>query len=279
MFEWMNAHKKNIMRYTLFLVIPGFVLLYGYGECARPPLNRWVAKVNGVEVPYFEYEVTMENLRSQAQQNPNVPEPPREQIQQQALDSVIVGEILRQKANKWGISTTDQEVAESIRQVPQFQDETNTFNYQRYRALLAQVGYSEKQFEEQQRETITRSKVQSIINSSFFRPDVDKQRAEGQQNESVEVEFLAFEPASYTDEVEFDEDGLLSFFEENHEDYRVPEQRRIAYARFAPDQFASQVNVNERELERFFERNIQQYEKAQRVRMQPATVAARIRRY
>ena len=159
MFEWMNRHKKDIMTYTLYLVIPSFIVLYGYGECASPQQYAWMARVNDNEIYQQNVNNIAENLQRNARQQTGE-SPDFSELQEQALATAIHGALIDEKADQWGIATTDDEVARTILQYPAFQDEQGRFNINYYRNALANAGMSDIAFEEMQRENLTSSKVQ-----------------------------------------------------------------------------------------------------------------------
>ncbi|RJP31344.1 MAG: peptidyl-prolyl cis-trans isomerase [Candidatus Omnitrophota bacterium] len=269
MFEWMNRHKKNIMKYTLYLVIPSFVLLYGYGKCAEPPVYQWVAKVNGEQITDMAWRDMQsrieENMRQRFGENQEIS---RDEIRRQALSSAITAKLFDQKLQQWGIHTTDNEVAEAIRQQPYFQDENKQFSKAIYDTLLIQNRIHPLQYEESQREQITKNKISTVVQESIFRSVTDLKRTEERRKEKVKIEMLAFEPSKYVDDVTPTEDGLQNFFEEKKEDYRVPEKRRIAYAKFVSTDYVGDVSVDEFSVQRYFERNRQNFEIPDKRRVQ-----------
>lgn len=257
MFEWLNRHKKNIMTYTLYLVIPSFIFLYGYGECAKPQVVRWVAKVNGEELSEYEWQRWIDNLqRSFAQFGQEIE---RDELRAQALEAAITTLLTRQKAAEWGIGTSDTEVSSTIREMREFQDEQGNFNIQVYNYLLQMYNLHPIEFEEQQRETITRSKMRSFITQTMFPAKPEADRIKERENTKVRVEYLAFEPSRYVDEVTPAVEDMKKFFEENREEYRIPDQRRVAYASFHPSDFIADVTYTEQQIESFFENNSERY--------------------
>ncbi len=261
MFEWMNRHKKNIMKYTLYLVIPSFVLLYGYGKCAEPPVYQWVAKVNGEEVTDQEWRNQIRNIEERMrQQYGSNQQLSKDELEQQALSNSITAVLMDQKVGKWGIATTDQEVRQTIRQQPYFQDENKNFSVERYRQVLFQNRIPQVQYEESQRNSITMGKMSTVVQQSVYRAASENKRLEKQRKGKVKIEFLAFEPSKYVDDVTPTSEGLKQYFEENREEYRVPEQRKIAYAKFLPSDYIGSVSVEEFAVERFFERNQENFE-------------------
>jgi parvulin-like peptidyl-prolyl isomerase len=258
MFEWMNRHKQNIMKYTLYLVIPSFIIMYGYGECARPTVYKWVAKVNGAEVSELDLSLGIENLQRQLRTYGQ--DMPYDEIKQQALERAIVTTLFEQKAQEWGVSTSDEELMEHIMAMDAFKDENGVFNKNAYNYILAANRLHPQSFENEQRDSLTQNKVRAIILNSIFQAASEKKLLTDRQSQKVSVEFLAFEPAAYTDDVSPVTDEMNAFFQEHIEDYRVPDQRRVDYVAFYPADYIDSVSFTERELESFFKKEAQNYE-------------------
>ncbi len=257
MFEWMNKHKKDIMAYTLWLVIPSFIVLYGYGECQSPQRFEWVAKVNGEKINEIVWSQWLNNIQDRYRQYGQ--EIDQDKLQAQALDALITMSLNKQKADKFGIATIDQEVAEAITALPYFKDKGGNFDVNMFRGILSQFDKNPIQFEEEQREQLTRTKVRSLISNSIFPAASTVKRTEEREKQKVEVDYLVFEPSQYVDDVAPDADQMKTFFEKNVEDYRISEQRDVEYARFYPAQFVREATYTEYQLTRFFEENREKY--------------------
>ncbi len=274
MLEFLNAHKKTIMAATLWLVIPSFILLYGYGQCAAPQQIQWVAKVNGEDVTALEWEFHQNDIRRRIeQQNPNA-EIDAEMVRDRGLQEAIVNALLRQMANEWGVSTTNQEVVQTIQNTPAFQDDNGNFNVANYRAILQYNGLDPINYEEQQRDFMTLGKIRYLAASSAFRAASEANASKERERVSMEIDFLAFEPSRYTEEVEIDDPEMAAYFEDTIEDYRVPEQRRASYVYFAASDHIQDATFFESQLERYFNQNQQAYEVAEKVRVQYLTYKA-----
>lgn len=277
MFEFLIHHKKTIMTYTLWLVIPSFIILYGVGECSKPAQYRWVAKVNGKEIMETQWRNRMNMIRNQAQVTYT-----DEELRQQALTYEIVFELMRQKADEWGLNTTDGEIKTNIRNSPNFKDENGNFiGTEQYNQLLINNGIHPVIYEENQRIILTQDKVRTVGQMAFANAATDKKHNEMLRNTKTTIEFLAFVPSDYTDEIDVDDEGLKTFFEENKEDYKIPEQRSITYVSFEPSsyqnevsQLVSDVTSYQRLLQRYFEQNQQKYEIPDKVRVERLTYSA-----
>ncbi|HPO07114.1 MAG TPA: peptidyl-prolyl cis-trans isomerase [bacterium] len=262
MLTWMRSHQKTIMTWTLYLVIPSFVLLYGYGQIQRPPEERWVVKVDGKEITYSEMLRMEDRLREQYQQQyADRFEEFMEgrDLRQESLDSLIRRQILLNTASQYGFGVSDSELAQYIVAIPAFQNENQQFDIRRYYYFLAQSRMTQEFFEETIREEILRTKITAFIASTMLRSMADTEKDFKDRQEQVTGDMLAFRPEKYTEQVQVEEDALTRFFEEHKEDYRVPEQRRVQYAEYRAADFRDRVEVTEGRLNAFFTRNQENY--------------------
>lgn len=245
------------MTYTLWLVIPSFIVLYGYGECARPQRMQWVARVNGEPVSEIEWSQWMDNIQDRMRQYGQ--DVDRDELRGQALDTSITLTLNREKAQKYGLATLDSEVSDAIFAMPYFKDEAGNFNVNIYRGLLQRVNKSPIQFEEEQRDVLTRAKLRTLVSNSLFPAENEVKRIEEREAQKVQVDYLAFEPSRYVDDVTPTAEGMQGFFAENQEDYRIPDQRNAAYARFNVADFVDEATFSDYQLNRFFEENRENY--------------------
>lgn len=265
MFEWMNRHKKDIMTYTLWLVIPSFIVLYGYGECQKPTMIQWAATVNGDRITDQQLAALRENIQRQYQQFGQ--DLDYDQLHSQAMRRAIVSVLNEQKARELGVHTTDSEVSRSIREMDYFKDEAGNFSAARYRNILLSNNIHPIQFEEEQRDNLTRMKIQSFVASSLFPSAGELQRIKSQEEQKIQVEYLAFEPSRYAEDVQVDEGKLKDYFEGRKKQYEIPEQRRVDYAVFQPSAFVQNVTYSETQLTRYFQENQENYRIPDRVRV------------
>ncbi len=262
MLTWMRTHQKTIMTWTLYLVIPSFVLLYGYGQIQHGEQAVWAIRVNDREIVYPEILRQEEDLRMRYQQQ--LGDRYEEfmegkDLRHEAIDALIRRELILDKAEEYGFGVSKAELVENIASIPGFQRngqfDINLYNYY----IWNQFRGNEKYFESLVRQDIIRSKMAAFIRATMPRSEAQRKAEYARRNTKAEVELLAFRPADYVDEVEVDEAKLAAFFEERKEDYRVPEQRKIQYAEYKASDYRDQVEVTAGRLEVFFNRNQEQY--------------------
>jgi len=129
------------------------------------PVTDAIAKVNGTKIPIRWYEQNLYLRLRQARDNDE--ETPTGQklkrLKQQVVQQLIQDELLYQKAKKLGIQITDEEVANTIRSLPQFQRD-GTFYKQLYiQALNYYYHSTPKDFEETIRRMLAAQRVRNLI--------------------------------------------------------------------------------------------------------------------
>ena len=129
------------------------------------PVTDAIAKVNGTKIPIRWYEqnlyLRLRQARDNDEETPIGPELKR--LKQQVVQQLIQDELLYQKAKKLGIQITDEEVANTIRSLPQFQRD-GTFYKQLYTQALSYYYHSTpKDFEETIRRMLAAQRVRNLI--------------------------------------------------------------------------------------------------------------------
>ena len=260
MLTWMRTHQKTIMTWTLYLIIPSFVLLYGYGKIEESRAERWAVKVNGRKISYPELQRTEQNFRDQyrRQSGDRFGESAEDDFRQQAMDALIRRELILITAEQFGFGVSDNELREQIASIPGFQSD-GKFNIYLYNRYLASTRMNREYFEQSLRQQMLHAKMASFINSTMIRPLPETEAQFKRRSRRVMAEMLAFRPSEYTEDVTVDEEGLLKYFKDRQEEYQIPEQRRIRYVEYVAEDYRDQIQVTEGRLRTFFSRNATDY--------------------
>lgn len=261
MLTWMRDHTKTIMTGTVALVVPSFILLYGYDQ-----FNREQSTQTEIATVYDRIIQDSEYYRTRDQITENNRESERElsndELRDRAISSLISRALRERAANELGISTSDRQLAESIQSNQVFASLTQngTFDIQRYQQALLSAGMTPEQFESMLRDELNTQKFQQTLLAVNFPSGVEKKAALQHSGNKAYVELLKFDAAGYVDEVEINEEELAAFFKENIKDYRIPEKRRIRFLEFRPDSYRDRVRVTDNRLEKYFNDNQTKYQ-------------------
>ena len=233
MLKVFRDNLKNLAP-VLWVVIAVFVLLmFAYPDNNPPAPSNVAATVNGREISFADYQTAYNNLENRFREiyGENYSSDLARQIglPQQALNSLVAQQILISEAEDLGLQATDEEVREAILQIPAFQNERGMFDQQRYEQLLRSNRFSVDSFEAETREQLLLQKFNQILADSVWISEAEARRQVREETDSAVIRYARLTSSAILDDQPISADELQAFFDENRDDYRVPEQRRIAY--------------------------------------------------
>jgi len=205
---------------------------------ARP---RDIAVVNGDNIPYQQYQQTLEQLRDQARQQMNgeLSQAQRDQLEERAYDQLVTSTLLEQEMDRLGVTVTDGEILDMvygenphplIRQ--QFADSTGQINYQLLSnfAQRSEAQDTWRQIEDYLREQRRQQKMSNIVQATVHVSDTDVRRYYERQNTTVDIEYVLQRYASVpNDSVSVTDADLQAYYDENQEDFERKRTYTLAY--------------------------------------------------
>ncbi|MGB5984021.1 MAG: SurA N-terminal domain-containing protein, partial [Desulfobacterales bacterium] len=268
----LSALRKNagslLIKIVLALIAVVFVF-WGVGSFRDQGVQP-VAVVNGTPIAYEAYaqayDNLLENYRRSFGDNLNEDLLKMLNVRRQAMDRIVDQQLLLAEARELNLQVTDAELAAAIQSMPVFQVE-GRFDSGRYGQVLSANRFSPEGFEQLQRDGLLMDKLQKFLRSGVKVSEPEAREFYDWQEASVSIDYIRFDPASYTD-IEPSEEELTAFYEENKANYRTEPHRRVKYLKFSADDFKAQVDVAEEQVTEYFEANPDEF-------MTPATVEAR----
>jgi peptidyl-prolyl cis-trans isomerase D len=226
---------------TVLFLIPSGGLNFAGGNA--------VASVGGRDItaPQLTREVEL-TLRGERAQGNNI-------TTQEAIDAGIHTRLLEGMINrvamyvyaeKLGVSASDQQVAERIRQIPAVNNAvTGQYDQAAYNAFLQTMGYSDEEFETDVRGDLT---TQMLIQS--LAAGVRAPASFGALTYAFDAETrvitIAEAPVSAVGAIPQPNDAQIqAFYEDSQERLRLPEFRGLTLVYARPADFAARVNVPE----------------------------------
>lgn len=262
-------NQKKLLSFFLWLVIIAFVgtifLVWGMG--GKVGGDNYVIKVNDNKISYNEYQLAYENTSNTLRQlfGDNVEKIPEfKNLKRMVIDDLIERYLLIEEAEKSGVFVTDAEVLNTISSTKAFFVD-GKFDRNRYIEVLRFNGMYPEAYEETLRKDILVSKMENLIKNAV---EVTKQEIEKEyayRNTTAVIKYLSIDPNKYRSKVSFTDEDLKAFFEENREDYRIPEKIKVKYVLFDEDNFDKDIVVTDEEAEAYFLQHKEQFHQSEQV--------------
>jgi peptidyl-prolyl cis-trans isomerase D len=219
-----------VMGVIVFFICLTFAL-FGVQQYLDAQSSVVVAEVNGDEVPLTEFQRAFTQLRQRAQAmfgdafDPSVWG--SEEAKLNALNYVVDERVLLQVVDDANIRASDLQVANYIRTSPQFLD-GETFSPSLYKQMIRSIGFSEIGFEQQVRKDLVVNQLRAGIAATAFATAEELQRLETYRQQTRDIGFALIGIEAFRDVVKPTAEELAAYFEENIENYRIPEKVALA---------------------------------------------------
>ena len=209
------------------------------------------------------YKAKNEAIRSIQQNYENVTE---EMLEQMNLDHGILESLIRNRLIKdWidtnGLAANSKKIALYIKKNKRYQDENGNFSLEIFKANLSKLGISEEEFYDNIRFNLLSGLLDQTFRDGAYFPKF----ASG-----IIVDYLAeVKHAKYTqinlsergllEEVKPSEEDLASYYEENKEAFKTPEQRSVKYLVIDQKTLKNKLSVSNDEIKAYFDENADEF--------------------
>ncbi|MBO9452720.1 SurA N-terminal domain-containing protein [Tropicibacter sp. R16_0] len=266
----MAAGVKSLSK-TFVWILMGLLMLglAGFGATNLTGTVRTVATVGTQTVSVDDYarELQREIRAVEAQTGQSLP---MAQARELGIDRIALANLvnlasLDNEVAELGVSIGDTNLQQEILEVPAFQGVDGTFDREGYRFALEQAGLSEAEFEEDLRRESARTLVQGAIMEGVEMPStmtdliIDYVYARRSFTvATVSADALTTPVPAPTDT------QLQTYYDENTEQFTLPETKRLTYALLSPEMLLDQVELDDASVRRLFEEREAQYNQPER---------------
>jgi len=175
--NWLRKHKNVILIGTVsgFIIstFVGFGLYMGFG----PTGSGFVLEVNTEKIPYSRYTTLYNRVVGNRRDKGEELSPETlQQIKDEVIQSLVRESVFVQEAERYGIRVSDNELAQSLAQIPAFQKD-GKFDIQTYaQALRFALRTTPEEFEESQRRQIIVARLQAFVSKRITITDKELER-------------------------------------------------------------------------------------------------------
>jgi peptidyl-prolyl cis-trans isomerase D len=246
MMRQMRENTKWIMLIVAVAFVGLMVFEWGMdasGRSGAAAAGGELGRVNGEPISYEEYLTVYRNLYQQQQQAMDAPitTAMNRQIEEAAWDQLVTGRLLQQELRRRGIRVTDDEIRQAalyapppeLQEAPAFQTD-GQFDPAKYQQFLASPALDDqflRQLESYYRDIIPRSKLFFQNAAGLYVSDAQLWRMWRDANETVTVNYVAFQPDVLVPETEVSvsDQQVRDHYNRNRGNYLRPAQASVRY--------------------------------------------------
>jgi peptidyl-prolyl cis-trans isomerase D len=253
MLQGINRIGRSWIGKIVVAVLFGFLIIsfaiWGIGDIFRGAVRTDVANVGGTGVSADAYrnayQSEIQRLARQTRQSITLERARALGIDAQVLGRLITEATLDQKARRLGLGVSDQLVAKTIVEDPNFQDPNGRFDRARFEETLFSNQLNEAGYVREQRAVIARMQLAEAISGAVPVPLAMREAIHRYSNERRSAAYLTV-PASIVGEIAAATDEQLkSFYEERKNAFRAPEYRTIHVISVTAETVAKPETVSE----------------------------------
>ncbi len=265
-------NRKTGMRILLGIVVlllGGSMLLYlvpqtpGTGEASS---TDTLAKVGDLTVSTAEVRKQLAEI----QQRNQIPKQLESLYARQILNQLIFQKEIEYEAKRLGITVSNQERADRIRQFLPTAFNGDTFvGMDRYAAeVQARFQMTVPAFEEAIRQGLLQDKFRRLVTDGISAGPQELQDEFIYRNEKIKLDYALIKPEDLQAKITPDEAEIKAAYEKNKNKYQVPERRVARFALIDVNQLRQNAQISDDELKLQYQQNIQQYQLPNRVHVQ-----------
>jgi len=248
---------------TAFAVFAGIFIIYIVldwgmditGRKGRSGKYSALVSINDVEITYEEFAAKLNQAyEQQKQQNEGkeLDENQMESVREQLFNSIVNEELLKQEAERLGLSVNDDEIRDWVYGsnppqflTQQFVDSAGNLDREKYvtelknprnKTIILQVEQSLRQMRLQE-------KVQSALLSSVFVSEGEIVQKFTEQNIHLDAEYVVFDPnVLVKDSIAVSDEDVQTYFQGHTDEYRQESSRRLAFVLFKEEPTKEDTN-------------------------------------
>lgn len=261
MLQSIHDKAKGWVAYLIvgFIAVP--FALFGISSYLGGSNTLVAATVNGEEIPVTEVQNIVLQQRQRMAQIFGGKLPPgfsADALKSQALEQVVSQVLLRQQAEENGYRASNQEVYDTISEIPAFQ-RNGQFDSQAYEQLLRSQRRNKSGFEAEIRSSLSNQQFPAAINKSAFIPVEDLKHFQRLQNQERDCEIYTLKKSDFIEQVSVTEDEIQKQYDQNQSSYMTKEKLKLSYVHLKQDDIARTISPDDDQLNAFYDENLSRY--------------------
>jgi peptidyl-prolyl cis-trans isomerase D len=223
------------------------------------------AKVNGETIPYDQVRQAWLQQQSEWQQRVggDMPAAVKARLEDELLERFVRTALMAQHTRELGYRVTAEQLAEAVRSEPAFQLD-GRYSPDVARMRLQQAGISEEAFEEDLRQGLRASQLQTGIRDSDFLTPHELEQIRALQSEQRQVQYALLPAAKFSSTAPLDDKSLQAYYEAHRAEFMSPEFAHVQYAELRLAQVAAGIQLTDADLREYYDKHKDRYVEPER---------------
>ncbi|MCO7510617.1 peptidylprolyl isomerase [Serratia fonticola] len=251
------AANHVVLKIILGLIILSFLLtgVVSYQGSA----GDYAAKVNGQVIERAQLEQAFQSERSRMQQELGDRfsamagnEGYMQQMRQQVLSQLIDKSLLDQYAKTLGLSASDDQVKEAIRQEAYFQTD-GKFDNAKYLDLITRSGFSADQYAQYTRQRLINQQMIQGFGGSDIVPPSEAESMVALVLQERDVRLATIDLNAMMAKQTVTDEELKTFFEQNKNSFIAPEKVKVSFIPLDAAALQDKVTITEADISAYYD--------------------------
>jgi peptidyl-prolyl cis-trans isomerase D len=213
-----------------------------------------VAEVNGEVITYRDYQNKEREYRQSA-----IPAEilASDTFREAVLEELINEELIRQHLDSAGYAISNEQVQQVLASAPDFKGENGSFDIERYKQAIRNLGISEEQFEESTRQKLRKAQFDNSFSTTVFPYEADKLAHLAVQQRTVRE--LVLPPTAVTVSDTVSDEEIQVAYNKAPENYIVPEAVKLHYVELKISDLQKNIAVDDDTLTSLYEQQLNRF--------------------
>lgn len=256
MLQSIHDKAKGILGIIIVAFLALVFGLWGIGDYLTGATEKFVAKVDGVEITQSQFDQGLARQRQRMEQmfQGKIPDSPimQQRMKEQVVEQLIIQQVMQKMVTDEGYRIADVVLAQKIKNMKAFQQD-GAFDNNSYHAIVQSQGMGVKEFENLFRNDLAVQQLQDAVTRSSIIGQSELNILNQIQQQSRDINYLQIDDISFLSDINVNDDQVKEYFELNGARYKHPEMVSISYVELTTDDMAKNIPVDEEAVRQLYD--------------------------
>lgn len=261
MLQHLRDNSKGVVSGILIgLLVVIFALTGAEALFSRDGSTRSIVEVNGEKISEAMIQSAVESQKQQmlSRYGESVPAEflTEEYLRDPVIENLITRNLLLQAAKRSDLAANTELLDQQILTTPQFQQEDGSFDANKYKFVLRNIGFTPTTYKKALIEdVIVRQLEAGVVNTSFITPTELKDIIT-LNFQTRDFNYVIIPASGVASSLKVDETEIQAYYNEHTQEFSNPEQVAVDYIELSIDSLLPTIDISEEDIKKQHEQNL-----------------------